>query len=243
MLRPVAPPRYPTTDFLSASLTPFVDRGAAYVYGASSFLWRALAPLPRFSRMYLQSMGLGQQWTMFWDPPKQDEYVRLRYYVARQNETHAGWTATELVFPEGRDDEFRLVRAFWTKPRDKSVFAALDSFIRRRNAMGLERETDPQKLPNDIQPVVRYFTRRFQSRYLTNDERVIRIEVWFGTAQVPPPGVVEDPAILADRLDALQRYYAGPIENPIPSGTAPSINTAERETDIVWFLEYADSIK
>jgi hypothetical protein len=241
MLRPVAPPRYPTDDFLAASLTPVMDRAAAHAYAASSALWRAFAPLPQLSRVYLRSMGLGQQWTMFWDPPKQDEYIRLRYYVARADETQAGWTATELVFPEGRDDELRLVSAFWTKPRDKSVFAALDGFLRRREAMGLDHETDPAGLPNNLQPVCRYFARRFQSRYLTDGERVIRTEVWFGGAPVPPRGVVEDPAILADRLDALNRYYAGPIENQISVGTDVPINTGEREADIVWFLEYAYS--
>jgi hypothetical protein len=183
-------------------------------------------------------MGLGQQWTMFWEPPKQDEYIRLRYYVARPNETSAGWTATELVFPEGRDDEVRLVRAYWTKPRDKSVFSALDSFLRRRKPSTVGTAIDPKELPTDLRPLCSYFGRRFQTRSLTAGERIVRTEVWFGTAQVPPRGVQEDPSILDARLDVLRRYYDGPVEDHVPSGGGSPIDAVERESDIAWLLEY-----
>lgn len=237
-LRQIPPPRHPTDDLLAAYLTPSVDRGAALVYRAASTVWRAMAPLSQFARLYLRSMGLGQQWAMFWEPPKQDEYVRLRYYVGRPNETRAAWTATELVFPEGRDDELRLVRAYWTKPRDKSVFSALDLFLRQRKPTALGADTDPNDLPADLRPVCRYFGRRFQDRYLTTGERVLRTEVWFGTAPVSPRGVSEDPSILDARLDTLRRYYAGPIEDHVLDDAGSPLNAVERESDVTWVLEY-----
>src|SRR5262245_3331171 len=71
MLRPVAPARYPTGDPTATHLTPLFDRGADFVYDTSGSLYRALSPLPQLARLYLKSMGMGQQWTMFWEPPKQ----------------------------------------------------------------------------------------------------------------------------------------------------------------------------
>ena len=80
-LHPGFPARGPTDDPVAASLTGPVDSLARVVYRVAAVVSDSTAPFSKASRSYLRSMGLGQQWTMFWNPPKEDEYLRLRYYV------------------------------------------------------------------------------------------------------------------------------------------------------------------
>jgi hypothetical protein len=164
----------------------------------------------------------------------------VRYYLT------SGRAATELIVPAHREDRFRLVRGLRDSFRDKTVSTALDRFAAssdrllrsaRRNAGG-----DPARAlaqlarnpPADLVPVARFFGDRFERAHLDPGERMVRQEIWYGTAPLPTEA---DPG--SERLNALRRYYAGPTFAPVGQHAAEArYGAIEREADIVWALLY-----
>ena len=116
---------------------------------------------------------------------------------------------------------------------------ALESFYRRRRPAQITPDARPDQLPDDLAPIGRYFARTFQRRYLDGrGERIVRTEVWIGSAATP---AWENPSIgskLAERMAALQAYWEGPVEQRLRVPARPPYHGLEREAGINWVLEY-----
>jgi hypothetical protein len=173
-------------------------------------------------------MGLRQQWNMFANPLPVDQYVRLGYYVS----TAAGPERLfqELVLPAQHEDRVRLVHQF----RDKAVLNAFETFFRN-----LKSTPSPDSLPRDFMPLIRYFRERFKARHLRIDEQVARTDLWIGAATIPPRGHAVPSDVLQTRLAVLNEYFDGPI-GVNASLPYPKRESAQREADILWTLEYID---
>jgi hypothetical protein len=184
---------------------------------------------------YIGTLSLAQQWAMFSNPPRYDEYVRVRLYV--QPAAGRVWTATELVMPAGPEDRVRILQAYRDSYSDKAFAIALDGFYRSRKPAKVRPDTRPEELPSDLAPVLRYFTRRL-TRRLPSDSRVVRTELWVGRAAAVRPGVAPDIDVLSERRAVLAEYYDGPIEERISVRPYPPYHGVEEEADIDWVLEY-----
>jgi hypothetical protein len=237
----VYPPRsFPSpAGALVDSVTPLLDRLSAGVVPVVSVLKQSTAPIRPLARRYRRLGGLGQTWNMFSNPTRVDRYVRARYYI--QMPQGRSWTATELISPAHREDRVRLFQSFRDSYRDKALNIAFRNFHEDRKEDAVRPDTRSTELPNDLAPIVRYFSRRF-SRNLAGGERIVRVEVWYGTASTPPPGRPIDEARLRARLAVLQNYYDGPIEQRVRVPLIPPYHGGETEADIRWVLEYYEEM-
>jgi hypothetical protein len=213
-------------DGLAAGVRPFVKG-----------VWWITRPVRPAVNWYLKLTGLGQSWAMFSNPPRVDQYARVRYYVRPPQGPE--WTATELVMPANPEDEVRLFQSYRDSYRDKAIAIALDSFYRRRSRAAIAPGTQPNQLPNDLAPIGRYFARRFERRYLGDSgERIVRVEVWIGNARTSALGQPVDHAARAERTAALQGYWEAPVEQRLRVPPYPPYHGHEREADVDWVLEY-----
>jgi hypothetical protein len=192
---------------------------------------------------YLAATGLGQNWKMFSSPPLVHQYMRVRYYVGPRGASGGGaagavWQATELIQPAHREDRIRLLQSYRDSFRDKAMAIALSRFRRNRDADLIRPDTTSAELPNDLAPIARYFARGFERRNLRPDERVVRAEIWYGEAPMPPPGSDFDSARTEARWAVLRTYYQGPVENHFGRPVYPVYHNVENEADIAWVLEY-----
>jgi hypothetical protein len=212
--------------------------GFAWVVGqAVKGLTRLVRPVRPAVGWYLRLTGLGQSWAMFSNPPRVDQYARVRYYVQPANGRE--WTATELVMPANHEDETRLFQSYRDSYRDKAVAIALDTFYQRRRKELIKPDTQPGELPNDLAPIARYFARHFERRALSGTgERIVRTEVWIGSAPTPGLGQPIDYGALAQRKAALQAYWEGAVEQRLRVPPRPPYHALEQEADISWVLEY-----
>ena len=151
---------------------------------------------------------------MFSNPPRYDEYLRVRYYIGREKGSRPTRMATELVMPAGREDQLRLFRAYRHSYEDKAYSIALERFYANRPAHLIAPNTRSQDLPDDLAPIGRYYARRFAARALTARERILRVEVWRGSALTPPPGQAADKAARLARQAALLEYLPGSRGRP-----------------------------
>ena len=239
----VGPPRHPENDPIAATLTPALDSLAAVVAPALDGFIRAARPLGQLAAAYLDIIAVGQHWKMFSIPPNTNEYVRVRYYVgprAATGQTSLGpvWTATELVMPAHHEDEVKLFQAYRDSFRDKAMMVARDRFRRNLPTRLIKPDTVSSELPDDLAPIARYFARRFQREALRSDEDILRTEIWFGAAPMPPPGTTPDPTRVEARLSVVRGYYDGPVEDHFARPATPVYHAAEEESDIIWVLEY-----
>ncbi len=213
-------------DGLAAAVAPLI-KGVGWI----------TRPVRPAVNWYLDLTGLRPSWAMFSNPPQADQYARVRYYV--QSATGREWTATELVMPAHREDDVRLIQSFRDSYRDKAIAIALEAFYRHRSPVQITPDARPDQLPNDLAPIGRYFARSFQRRHLDRTgERVVRTEVWIGTAATPGLGKPVDRAKLAERTVALQAYWKGPVEQRLRVPPRPPYHGLERQADIDWVLEY-----
>lgn len=230
-------------ELISETLRPVLDSVAAKVAPLPEAVARAAGPIRRPAAIYRDVIGNSQNWKMFSSAPKMHQYLRVRYYVGPRNgdvETsdRRVWTATELVLPAHREDQVRLVQAYRDSYRDKAMTVALGRFHRRRTTDLIKQDTTSAELPDDIAPIGRYFARRFDRRALGPDERIVRVEIWYGIATMPLPGGTLDRAIVDRRLSVLRDYYEAPIENHFGHRVPPVYHGLESEADITWVLEY-----
>jgi hypothetical protein len=234
---PVGASRRPPGDALAAALTPVLDEIAAVVGPVQGALTREGSPLWPFTR-YLAVTGLSQNWRMFSAPPQEHQYLRVRYYVGPNREiSNPVWTATELVLPGHREDELRLFQAYRDSFRDKAITVALSRFHGARADL-VRRDTASAELPDDLAPIGRYFARRFEKQALRPDERILRTEIWYGEAPMPPQGSTLDRASTDLRLAVLREYYDGPVQDHLTRPAYPVYHKSEVEADINWVLEY-----
>jgi hypothetical protein len=231
----VGPARHPLDDSIAGILTPVVDRGAKIVAGFAATCLAATRPLRRFTAVYVKVTGLGQIWNMFSSPWTENRYARLRYYVAPSQaanvqNTRPAWMATEMVFPELREENrVHLVRSYRAAARDKAFLAAVEAASRKPSLTGL---------PPDLAPVVRYFANRYRRDHLAAGERIVRTEVWLGTSPVRSRGSSGDRQTQEARRRALIEAYDGPFEEVVERDTYPPIHATEMQEDIVWQLEF-----
>jgi hypothetical protein len=175
---------------------------------------------------------------MFWRPPRADRYVRVRYFV--RSAIGREWASTELVMPGHREDEIRVLKSYWDKHRDKAMLTAFEGY-RRRRARRLE---GPEAVTPDnveyLTPIARFFSRRFAAM-LAPDERLIRVEVWYGTAPNRAPGQASSP-VTGLRSELLRGYFEGPVERFVGIPAHAPYGAGEREADISWRMEYAEDL-
>ena len=233
------PPRDPSTALnpVFYRITLALDAVAYGTEVVESAAWRATRPLHRAITYYLRLTGLGQTWSMFANPPTYAQYMRVRYYV--RSPAGREWVATELVLPANREDRTRTFQSFRDSYRDKALGVAIGRFYDRRRRELIAPNTRPEQLPTDLAPIARYFSREFARTHLAGgNERVVRTEVWVGTAPIPRLGDELDEADRLERAVVLQAYYDGPIEQRINVPLYPPYHAGEREADIGWVLEY-----
>jgi hypothetical protein len=233
--------RHPSGNVLVATLTPLLDSIAEAAMPHVMALWRASLPARAIVDPYLQGLGFNERWTMFANPPANDDYVRIRFYVgSKGSDPRATRVVTQLIFPAHREDRVRLFQSFRDSYRDRAVATTLEHVHR-----GLFRAESPSP-PSEAEsrehyfPLARHFSRVFEQG-LRPGERVIRTEIWHGTSENLPPGRAElARARRASLMFALAEYYAGPIEEVPLSGGYPRYFDSRTEDDIVWTMEYVD---
>ena len=221
------------------AVTPVLDRVSAAMVPVVRFLKWSTAPIRPVARRYRALAGLGQTWNMFSNPTRVDRYIRVRYYI--QPAQGRTWTATELISPAHREDRVRLFQSFRDSYRDKDLNIAFNNFYNHRTEDKVRPDTRSDELPNDLAPMARYFARRF-SRGLAKGERIVRTEVWYGTAPTTAPGLTTDGERLAQRLALLQEYYEGAVEQRVRVPPIPPYHAGETEADIRWILEYYEDL-
>jgi hypothetical protein len=220
--------RHPANDAVAARLTPLFDRAAIEIARLEPMIYSALEPLRKVTRPYINA-GLRQGWTMFTEIEAADHYMRLDYYVASAGST-TPQRIQELVLPVGRDDRIRIGHDF----RDKAIVNLMVAFFDDQSKPGSAPEH-----PDGFRPLVRYFTSRYRSRELSDGERIVRTEVWWGSALIPPPGQ-SLPGTREARLDALTRLYGGPVPSVLGLSSPHAPGDQEQDADITWKLEFVD---
>jgi len=238
---PLAPSR--PHNRLSGIVAPVLDSAAATLAPAFRILWTTTWPVRPLTADALQRVGLAQRWDMFADPSHQDDYLRVRYYVvaAQARAANPSWTATELIFPSHREDRVRTLASFRTFHLDRTMMSALDRFHVDRSQPIPPDAPRAVEFETALRPSVRYFARRFQATRLSAGEQIVRIEVWHGAAT--DAGAISSPQTdgsRAARLDALRRYYSGPVEDTLLTAAYPPYLSVEREADLAWTLEYIE---
>jgi hypothetical protein len=190
--------------------------------------------------MYVNLTGVAQNWKMFSNPPQVHQYLRVRYYIGRGKDgtVSPAWTATELVLPAHPENGLRLVRGYRDAFRDKAMTVALQRFHSKRADALVRSDITSRELPDDIAPIGRYFARRFANRTLQADERILRTEIWYGVAPMPPPGATLNRTATDARLSVLREYYEAPVQGHFGRPVYPRYHSVEQEADIQWFLEY-----
>jgi hypothetical protein len=242
------PPRelYPASDLVPTAgsrtfLTPTLDVLARGLRPVALGLEWASRPVSGAANLYLNAIGVAQQWRMFSHPPAVNQYVRIRYYVGPAGATSQAavqWIATELVMPASPEYEVRFARSYLDSSRDKAIMVALENFHRLREPLQLRPDMRPSELPDYVAPVSRFFARRFARERLLNGERILRTEFWYGAAPMMLPGKSGDALLRARRKGVLEKYYDGPVEARVSGTTYPPYHAQDMEGDIAWWLEY-----
>ena len=219
---------------LSRAVGPVLDRfDAAWNTGLEP-LWRMVAPIRRLTTAYTRMIGLEQRWNMFQEPPEDDQYIHLRYYV-KTGARSVVRVDREMVFPAEREDRFWWIN--WAHHEEKAVRNARQAFSRALTS--LEHVNRVEDLPPQLAPVLRYYAGRHRTRLLAT-ESLIRAELWLGWARVPPPG--QDQAeTTSRRLDVLRDYLDDPRTAWTALGNYPPLGSSERESDILWTLAYYEA--
>jgi hypothetical protein len=216
----------PPPDALARAVTPVLDATVAALTPVEAQAFRLTTLLRALTRTYIQA-GLRQKWNMFSNPVTADQYVRVAHYVESSREPGRIRVFRELALPGQREDRPRLVHLF----QDKAILNSLEALAFNR----LERH-DPER-SSELDPVGAYFANRFKAAYLAPDETVVRTEVWFGAAPMPPTGRRLTDSALQERWDVLQRYWDGPDQGP-PAATPPQPGALQGDADIAWRLDY-----
>jgi hypothetical protein len=241
-LPPVALSRHVTDDATAAVVSPFLDSALERLASTPRAIVKLARPVRFVVDQYLGALRLGTRWSMFATPPVVDQYVKVRYYVGTSQIAgvipRVTWTATELVLPAHREDQVRGLQSFRDSSEDKALAVALDDFHRKLNEYFDRTGHLPRELPDDLEPIARYFGRRFAREHLSTGEHLLRTEVWYGEVKNPVRGVALDTAVVDARLAALRRYYGGPVRGPASSYGTLAYGDSEKEADIEWTLKY-----
>jgi hypothetical protein len=241
-LPPVALSRHIVDDRIAAVLAPALDAALEIFAPVPRTIARVTRPVRTVVDVYLDAFHLPQSWNMFSNPPTVDQYMRVRYYVGPEQvsgmPSRPTWVATELVLPANREDQVRTFQSFRDSSRDKALSIALDDFDRAFDRIVDRTGKVPQDLPDDLAPIGRYFSRKFEHDRLAADEHVVRTEVWYGVARNPARGIALEPSVVEARLAVLRAYYMGPLRASVPASTHLGYGSIDKEVDITWMLKY-----
>lgn len=222
----------PPDLWLSRSVGPLLDRAEVAWNTALQPVWRLLSPVRRLTRAYTRAIALEQRWNMFQEPPEDDQYIHMRYYVRGPGRDQVARVDREMVFPSEREDRFHW--ANWAHYEEKAVRNARQAF--GRALLGRQQVKGVEDLPHELVPVLRYYAQRHRRRLLDN-ETMIRAELWLGWARVPGPGQ-DQAAATSGRLAVLNDYLDDPRAVWTPVGSYPVLGTTEQESDITWTFAY-----
>jgi hypothetical protein len=226
----------PNRNVLSGTFTPTLDRLVDNMAAVHGWTWRSFSPAIELASHYLSALGLGQSWAMFSVPPQTDSYVRLRYFISDGAGEQIRWVATELLMPDAPEDRVRWFASYRGSFRDKAFETSLGSF--REHRKETRANLTSSELPDDLRPFTRYFGRHFAEAHLLPTERIVRTELWLGTAPNNPPGSGNVAGTPPERLQILSAYYSGPIEDRSPNPPLPPYHASQHEGDIAWILEF-----
>jgi hypothetical protein len=161
--------------------------------------WSAIAPLRRLSSGYLGITGQSEQWSMFCNPSRVQQQVRMGYVLRR-----AGGSSTteyEGVFPVGAPDEWKIVRSYVDAFEDKPFTSVAGTYRKqhaRARSNGIATPT-PQML-STLKPLTRYYGRRRLASGLPPDASLVAVEYWYGVTPMPaPPGSGDSQVVRAAR--------------------------------------------
>jgi hypothetical protein len=216
----------PRGDALARTVKPVLDAVVAAVAPLEAEAFTVTKPIRALTRTYIQA-GLRQKWNMFANPVTADQYVRVAHYVGSSRDPGRVRVFQELVLPGQHENRPRLVHRF----QDKAILNALE-------ALAVDRLDHPgEQHYADLDPIASYFGNRFKAVYLAADETMLRTDVWFGGAAMPPvAGRLTDDQ-LQERWTVLQRYWDGPVDTPV-NVTPLQPGALEGEGDIGWRLDY-----
>ena len=233
-------------DALSFRIRPVLDAAAWLLEGFANGAWQVTVFVRTPAKSYVESLGLEQVWKMFANPPRGAEYLRVRYYSARIDAPKGAplTMATELVFPVAPDTEHHMIRAYWEAHRDKAISNAFGAYFVARTARmeaGLPPPVthDPpldQTMARSIVPVGHFFADRYARTHLGPGDRLVRTEAWYGSAPSRIRGELRGSPL--SRAAAIARYYRGLKTEAVLEPVFQSIDTVEREADILWLLIY-----
>ena len=210
-------------------LTRPLDGAVTMLAGIEPTLYRLVEPMRFLTAPYITA-GIGpQQWYMFASPYTFDVYLRADAFVASGGERQPSRIYRELLLPAYDETKVRLYHRY----RDKAILTSLEGVS--RDQLGGNSEEALRRL----EPIGRFFRSELQ-RQLTPGDRVARVELWYSTAPIPPPGKPEDTAMVADRTTRLAPYWSRPAEVMGRSFDRRRLGTTERESDMVWTLTYID---
>jgi hypothetical protein len=226
---------------VAAAVAPVLDHAAAGLWQVARATTVVTAPVRRATHAYASGLGFVRHWKMFVPPTRNDEYVRLRYYVASAHSSGGTptWAASEMVLPAHPFSEVRGIAAFRDRRRDKAVDTMADRY---RQRMRTRQRAGQANFSDDLQPAARYYSRQFAKGHLQAGERIVRVEVWLGRSPSPLPGRSDNPQLKAKREQVLDGYYRGPVESQLGNVRYSPYGAAEQEADITWTLMFFEAI-
>jgi hypothetical protein len=219
-----------TDDAVASALGPPLTVLARALNAFQETLHDVTGGVQRVTNRYLAA-GLRQNWSMFSNVLSVQRYVRIDYYVRSSD---GGLLVTQqLVLPSQSEDAPRLTY----RTVDKAVRGSMDGFLSRVRAIprGASRADEAQSAATAIAPLVRHFRQRLARDRGLRPEDIVRLEVWAGAAEIPPPDAFASSDLAA------RRAVLAPYRNPTPRPIAPpypAVSTVDREADITWQLVY-----
>lgn len=232
----VLEPRSKEFDGLHGVVTRSLDALVAPLVRVHAAIWTTIRPLRPPFWYYLRATRQYEKWNMFYRPPREDEYMHMRYYV-RPAGSRLLRVHRELVYPAHEEGTIRLFGAFSDSFRDKALSLGFDGYLERLEALrDRGGAAEPEAAASrELFPILDFFTRRFESRALVPGERIEKTELWWGLAPTPAPGEPVDRAGLAERHRVLQGYDAFGSTLLSADEQVP-VGASMREADIVWRL-------
>jgi hypothetical protein len=221
--------RFNETRLVRPTIVPTVlDALAAIAHDAEVATMSGASPLRLITRPYIKA-GLRQRWNMFSNPGTDDHYMRVDYYFASARPEEDVRVMRELVFPQDDETRTRIVHRF----RDKAIFNAVETYFLRGDHDS--RSANPEAL-KAVAPVAQYFSREFVRSRLPRGNRMLRTEIWYGSAPIPFPELGTVASAPLDRVTVLERYRDTTLPAERGVLTPPAIGAMQHEADITWLL-------
>jgi hypothetical protein len=234
--RSSAPDRAVLTP-LGRALAPVLDATTGPIRAADATLWRATAWCQPAVRLYLRVTRQYQRWNMFSRPFRKHEYIHLRYYIATGGSSLLR-VQRELIYPGHTGANVRLLKSFADSFRDKAMGLALDAHAQRvrRERKNHDVGTALERSQEELIPIIRPFARHQADALLVGGDRLVRAELWRGTAPMPRPGQVLPSDTYQARQETLASYDAVSELGLIASTDLAPLGVVTYDADIEWTL-------